>query len=70
MVLTQVFDYMLKCGVKYGYVTAGESFVFLYVDWKDLRTLYYGLCIPNKETEDKELLGQNGVINKFYTAVA
>ncbi|KAJ2991487.1 hypothetical protein NUW58_g2494 [Xylaria curta] len=42
--LTQVFHYMVHRGVKYGYVTAGTSLVFLHIRLDDPRTLHRHLC--------------------------
>ncbi|ORY67196.1 uncharacterized protein BCR38DRAFT_426345 [Pseudomassariella vexata] len=63
--LTQVSDYMVQCGVAYGYITAGKSLVFLHIRQDDLRTLYYHLCVP-----DEEATGGNRDFKESYTAVA
>ncbi|KAG7114488.1 hypothetical protein HYQ44_008272 [Verticillium longisporum] len=46
MALTQVFDYMVRYEVAYGYVAAGESLLFLHIDRADLQTLYCHPCVP------------------------
>ena len=48
MALTQVFSYMIECGVSYGYVTGGKGLVLLHVELSDLQMLYYHLCAPNE----------------------
>ncbi|KAI0859233.1 hypothetical protein F4860DRAFT_526434 [Xylaria cubensis] len=48
MALTQVYDYMLVHGLKYGYVSAGTSVVLLYVNHYHPKILYYHLCFPNR----------------------
>ncbi|KAJ4312111.1 hypothetical protein N0V84_010089 [Fusarium piperis] len=64
MALTQVFDYMVRYGVKYGYIAAGKSLLLLFVDFADLQTLYCHPCVPDEDvgawTDDKA----------SYTAVA
>ncbi|EGY20908.1 uncharacterized protein VDAG_02432 [Verticillium dahliae VdLs.17] len=49
MALTQVFDYMVRYGVAYGYVAAGESLLFLHVDRADPLTLYCHPCMPDED---------------------
>ncbi|KAH7377118.1 hypothetical protein B0T11DRAFT_273543 [Plectosphaerella cucumerina] len=49
MGLTQVFDYMVRYGVAYGYVAAGESLLFLHVDRADPLTLYCHPCLPDED---------------------
>ncbi|KAI1955166.1 hypothetical protein LOZ58_006831 [Ophidiomyces ophidiicola] len=44
--ITQTFDYMIREGVEYGYLTTGESFVFLRIKEDDPTTLYYHLSYP------------------------
>ncbi|KAI1127582.1 hypothetical protein F5Y10DRAFT_192290 [Nemania abortiva] len=52
MALTQVFDYMVRRGVAYGYITAGKSLVFLHIKQDDPRILYYHLYMPDEEAFD------------------
>ncbi|KKZ64113.1 hypothetical protein EMCG_01611 [[Emmonsia] crescens] len=40
-VLCQIFDYMIKAGLQYGYLTSGHELVFLMVKEGDVQTLYY-----------------------------
>ncbi|PGH33293.1 hypothetical protein GX50_03906 [[Emmonsia] crescens] len=42
-VLCQAFHYIITSGLTYGYVTSGESLVFLMVNRDDPQTLYYHL---------------------------
>ncbi|RYC53877.1 hypothetical protein CHU98_g12333 [Xylaria longipes] len=65
MVLTQTFDYMIRLGLEYSYVTAGKSFLFLRVKADDPKTLYYHLVDPDEEAED-----ENGEVTESKTAVA
>ncbi len=49
-VLTQAFHYMVDYGLSYSYVTTGESFIFLYVDFVNHPSvLYYRLLVPKQE---------------------
>ena len=67
--LTQVFDYMLKAGVSYGYLAAGQSLLLLYVDSADPQTLFCHVCIPSK---DLDALGEDefGVWNDALSRTA
>jgi exonuclease VII small subunit len=65
MVLTQTFDYMIRLGLEYSYLTAGKSFLFLWIKADDPKTLYYYLADPDKDAEDK-----NGQLRESKTAVA
>ncbi|CAH0046111.1 unnamed protein product [Clonostachys solani] len=65
MVLTQTFDYMIRLGLEYSYLTAGKSFIFLRVKADDPKTLYYHLADPDDEAEDED-----GELNLSRTAVA
>ena len=65
MALTQVFHYMVTYRVAYGYITAGKYLLFLHVKREKLKTLYYHLCEPDEEADNK-----NGTVDLFYTAVA
>ncbi|KND92635.1 hypothetical protein TOPH_02900 [Tolypocladium ophioglossoides CBS 100239] len=68
MALTQVFDYMVNYGIAYGYVAAGQSLVFLYIDRANPQTLYYHLCVP---AEDVGKASAGDVADKAsHTAVA
>ncbi|EGX87752.1 hypothetical protein CCM_09374 [Cordyceps militaris CM01] len=49
MALTQVFDYMVRYEVAYGYVAAGKSLLLLHVDRADLQTLYCHTCLPEED---------------------
>jgi hypothetical protein len=66
--LAQVFDYMVRTGVAYGYVAAGKSLLLLHVDRSDLETLYCHACVPE---EDVGHLDEDWASdNVAYTAVA
>ncbi|KAH7247653.1 uncharacterized protein BKA55DRAFT_691780 [Fusarium redolens] len=49
MALTQVFDYMVRYGVAYGYIAAGESLLFLHIDRANPQTLYCHPCVPDED---------------------
>ncbi|KAM3509227.1 hypothetical protein MY11210_006410 [Beauveria gryllotalpidicola] len=49
MALTQVFDYMVRCEVAYGYVSSGKTLLLLHVDRADLQTLYCHACVPEQD---------------------
>ncbi|KAH6955976.1 hypothetical protein BKA56DRAFT_432364, partial [Ilyonectria sp. MPI-CAGE-AT-0026] len=49
MALTQVFDYMVRYEVAYGYIAAGESLLFLHIDRTDPQTLYCHPCVPDED---------------------
>ncbi|KAF3480960.1 uncharacterized protein GIQ15_06307 [Arthroderma uncinatum] len=47
-VITQIFSYMIKSGVGYGYVCTGEAFIFLHVG-KDPTTIFYYVSTPGED---------------------
>ena len=49
-VITQLFSYMIRIGVQYGYICTGEAFIFIKVA-DDPSTVYYYLSIPNQDVE-------------------
>ncbi|KAG7414983.1 hypothetical protein FoTM2_017293 [Fusarium oxysporum f. sp. vasinfectum] len=69
MALTQVFDYMIRYEVAYGYIAAGASLLFLHIDRANPQTLYCHPCVPDEdvgEASDGDWAG-----NKVsYTAAA
>jgi hypothetical protein len=65
MVLTQTYDYMIRLGLEYSYLTAGKSFIFLHVKANDPRILYYHFADPDDEAEDED-----GRLKLSKTAVA
>ncbi|KMP06908.1 hypothetical protein CISG_04153 [Coccidioides immitis RMSCC 3703] len=52
--ITQAFDYMIKEGVEYGYLTTGEVFIFLHIKEDDPTTLYYHLSEPVRDIEAQD----------------
>lgn len=69
MALTQVFDYMVRYEVVYGYVVAGKTLLFLHVDRSDLQTLYCHACVPQEDVD--AAAGENWAEHQvMYTAVA
>ena len=47
-VMTQTFHTMIEFGLDYSYLTNGEAFVMLHINWDNPQTLYYHLCIPSE----------------------
>ncbi|KAF3484070.1 uncharacterized protein GIQ15_03394 [Arthroderma uncinatum] len=47
--ITQTFDYMIKEGLEYGYLTTGDAFVFLRIKEEDPTTLYWHLTNPEQD---------------------
>ena len=45
-VVTQAFHYMIEGGIRFGYITTGEAFVFLRIAKDDPSTLHYHLVEP------------------------
>ncbi|KAJ4308807.1 hypothetical protein N0V84_011877 [Fusarium piperis] len=69
MALTQVFDYMVRYGVAYGYIPAGKSLIFLHIDRSDPQTLYCHPCVPGEDVGESS--DGDWADNKVsYTAVA
>ncbi|KAL6359116.1 hypothetical protein LRP88_09316 [Fusarium phalaenopsidis] len=69
MALTQVFDYMVRYGVAYGYIPAGKSLVFLHIDRSDPQTLYCYPCVPDEDVGESS--DDDWTDDKVsYTAVA
>ncbi|KAK2926743.1 hypothetical protein FoTM2_013613 [Fusarium oxysporum f. sp. vasinfectum] len=69
MALTQVFDYMVRYEVAYGYIAAGESLLFLHIDRANPQTLYCHPCVPDEdvgEASDGDWAGDK----VSYTAAA
>lgn len=52
--VTQTYHYMLEAGLEYGYVTNGDSIVFLKIDWTNPKELFYHLARPAREVEANE----------------
>ncbi|KAF5023364.1 hypothetical protein F66182_4567 [Fusarium sp. NRRL 66182] len=68
MALTQVFDYMIRYGVAYGYIAAGKCLLLLYIDRSDLQTLYCHPCVPSEDVG--EVSAGTWKERASYTAVA
>ncbi|CAG7996873.1 unnamed protein product [Penicillium nalgiovense] len=51
-VITQAFSYMITAGLEFGYVCAGEAFMFLRVPHDDPSTVYYYLSVPREDVGD------------------
>ncbi|KAI9795999.1 MAG: hypothetical protein M1825_001057 [Sarcosagium campestre] len=52
--ITQTYDYMIRTGLKYGYITTGEAYIFLHVRKDDPTTLYYHLTEPTVDFEQNK----------------
>lgn len=52
-VAAQTFHYMIENGLEYGYITTGETFVFLRVKSNDPQTLYYHVSVPKIEVNNE-----------------
>ncbi|KKZ60785.1 hypothetical protein EMCG_04526 [[Emmonsia] crescens] len=52
-VITQAFSYMIKAGVEYGYVSTGETFIFLHFKADEPGTVYYYLSVPKEDVGKK-----------------
>lgn len=47
--LVQLYNYMIRSGLSYSYLTTGEAFVFVRIDWDQPKILYYHLAEPMAE---------------------
>jgi predicted Ser/Thr protein kinase len=47
--VTQTYHYMIEGGLEYSYVTTGEAFIFLKIDWNEPGIVYYHLAEPSEE---------------------
>ncbi|PGH33222.1 hypothetical protein GX50_03984 [[Emmonsia] crescens] len=64
-VITQTFDYMIKSGLEYSYISTGKSFIFLRVDEADPTTVFYRLITP----DEKKHVATDPKRNAFHTAL-
>ena len=66
VVITQTFDYMIDQGVSYGYITGGQTFLFLYYDASAPQTVYYHCQIvrPNMFDDDGDDNGYDEVFRE------
>ncbi|KAK2809105.1 hypothetical protein FQN50_004159 [Emmonsiellopsis sp. PD_5] len=56
-VITQLFSYMVRKGVRYGYVCTGEAFIFVHIP-DDPSSVRCALCIPDLDvqgTDDSDI---------------
>ncbi len=70
--ITQIFSYMIDCGLQYGYICSGEAFIFLHIPREDPTTILYYLSTPNDDVgESTEWQPDSDKPNKLHlTAVA
>lgn len=67
-VVTQLFSYMVGKGIRYGYITQGEAYIFLHIPDDDPTCVYYSVCVPRLDVQDDP---NNDDETRFYrTAVA
>lgn len=60
--VTQTYHYMLEAGLEYGYVTNGDSFVFLKINWDNPKELFYHVALPGHEVKvNDDLIWSNAV---------
>lgn len=72
IVVTQTFDYMVDQGLSYGYVSARNAFIFLFIRPDDPQTLYYEKVIledasttPSIVSNEKLRLTAVGIVAGF-----
>ncbi|KAK3361655.1 hypothetical protein B0T24DRAFT_112663 [Lasiosphaeria ovina] len=65
-VVTQLFSYMIGKGIQYGYVSTGQTFIFLYIP-KDPTKVFYNVCVPNLDVldDDENRLHRTAVAQVF-----
>ncbi|AEO55539.1 hypothetical protein MYCTH_2299494 [Thermothelomyces thermophilus ATCC 42464] len=65
-VITQLFSYMVRKGIRYGYVCTGQAFVFLNIP-DDPTVVYHYLCVPNQDVldDDENRLHRTAVAQVF-----
>jgi hypothetical protein len=51
MTMTQTYNYMIKMGLEYSYITTGEAFVFLHIRKDEPSKLFYYLTEPDADVE-------------------
>ena len=70
-IVTRLFDYMVDTGITYGYVTAGEAFLFAYFNPHNVEILFYECVIPNAAVEISQDLTKTAVgLGASYTYLA
>ena len=50
-VITQIYSYMINGGVRYGYITTGQAFVFLHIPADDQTVVQYHLAEPEADVK-------------------
>ena len=50
-VITQLYSYMLKAGIEFGYISTGEIYLFLQIRHKEPESVYYHLAEPNVDVD-------------------
>lgn len=50
--ISQLFSYMVQNGTEYGYITTGQSYLFLHVKENEPTSAYFHLAVPNEDVTD------------------
>ncbi|KAK4040486.1 hypothetical protein C8A01DRAFT_46203 [Parachaetomium inaequale] len=62
--VTQTYHYMIENGLEYSYLSTGEAFVFLKIDWSNPGNLFFHLAEPRAE------VAAHGANGRHCTAVS
>ncbi|KAH0557009.1 hypothetical protein GP486_005205 [Trichoglossum hirsutum] len=68
--VTQAFSYMISGGVRFGYITTGQAFVFLHIPLEDPTTLYYYLVEPQAGVDAQKIEFPDDSTSWHRTAIA
>ena len=60
-VITQLYSYMLKAGIEYGYLSTGEIYLFLQIRHAEPQSLYYHFAEPNVDVNRNGTLGYSAI---------
>ncbi|KAL9062711.1 MAG: hypothetical protein Q9161_009755 [Pseudevernia consocians] len=60
-VITQLYSYMLKAGIEYGYLSTGEIYLFLQIRRAEPQSLYYHFAEPNVDVNRNETLRYSAI---------
>lgn len=63
-VITQLYSYMLKAGIEYGYLSTGEIYLFLQIRHTEPQSVYYHFAEPNVNVN----MDQDGTLG--YSAIS
>ena len=65
-VITQLYSYMLKAGIEFGYISTGEIYLFLQIRRTEPESVYYHLAEPNVNVN----MDQDGDGSLVYSAIS